>query len=621
MIPLFDESGSKLTSLKGEVSYFYEFKPKDLEAVDRESAWQEIERFEDMLTQTKGVVKVYSLGGRAYLNLFNQDDLGGVERAEVDFPLSKLCNCDKIHFYENYLTAGYEFIRVMSVKEFPDSLSLFETNSFPDYVIHLKRVEKIKAKERINLRRKLHFSSLYKAMRDIESEEAYKQSEELLGDITTDRRSLFEAEMFFIVRGRTKEELDQKSDAFKLDFEGKNGELIVEERGLSFFFKGLIPGVMPSFKRRLDPPSDYLSLLIPHHQDFLYSKGISFNARSGKEIKIDLFGDGSPNFNALITGGTGQGKSVLANKILKEEIARGTKALVIDLGNSFLKNTMFHEGSVKSLKFNPLHFKDPSYLKALVLSVVDEEFSKKQEGELFELITTLVSDNSNLSWSEFVEGLERRFSGIRFYFSEIEKYFTDDLEVLSDLTYCDFSSYPDSMKAPMIIYLLESFKNLHGRKIFLFDECWSLLEKNADYVAECFRTFRKYGASAVAISQNLDDFKESALGRVIIQNSFHKFLFRQPLSESEFVGTRARDISEQIFSVKGEYSEFLYINEQATKPVRYYPTALEYELFTSDKLDRDRFDHYMEELGRFLNFKEAMLNFVKIRYPTEVSYA
>src|SRR5690606_40132436 len=69
----------------------------------------------------------------------------------------------------------------------------------------------------------------------------------------------------------------------------------------------------------------------------------------------------------------------------------------------------------------------------------------------------------------------------------------------------------------LIIYLIEYFKHLEGEKIFIFDECWHLLLKNADYIAECFRTFRKHKASAVAISQNLDDFSESQLGRVIIQ--------------------------------------------------------------------------------------------------------
>src|SRR5690606_12953772 len=133
----------------------------------------------------------------------------------------------------------------------------------------------------------------------------------------------------------------------------------------------------------------------------------------------------------------------------------------------------------------------------------------------------------------------------------------------------------------LIIYLIEYFKHLEGEKIFIFDECWHLLLKNADYIAECFRTFRKYMASAVAISQNLDDFSESQLGRVIIQNTYYKFLFRQDLTVSEFIDSHAKSILDSVQSIKGVFSEFLLLTERIKKPVRFYPEPLEYQVMTS----------------------------------------
>src|SRR5690606_14129895 len=199
------------------------------------------------------------------------------------------------------------------------------------------------------------------------------------------------------------------------------------------------------------------------------------------------------------------------------------------------------------------------------------------------------------SFSDFLDALEKDFKGISYYFKEIEEYFTDEILPLNDLTYCDFTLYPESMKAPLIIYLIEYFKNLNGKKIFIFDECWHLLSKNADYIAECFRTFRKHGASAVAISQNLDDFSETQLGRVIIQNTFYKFLFRQSLKVSEFIDSHTKSLIDSVQSVKGQYSEFLLLTENQKKPLRFFPNPLEYELMTSAREDNKKFEAYMED--------------------------
>ena len=171
------------------------------------------------------------------------------------------------------------------------------------------------------------------------------------------------------------------------------------------------------------------------------------------------------------------------------------------------------------------------------------------------------------------------------------------------------------MKAPLIIYLIEYFKNLEGKKVFVFDECWHLLNKNADYIAECFRTFRKHHASAIAISQNLDDFSITQLGRVIIQNTHWKLLFRQSLSESEFIDYQSIELLESIYSKKGAYSEFLLLSEGIKKPIRYYPTHLEYELFNTNKEESIKFNTYLDENSKYLSFTECIKNYCKLKNP------
>ena len=306
---------------------------------------------------------------------------------------------------------------------------------------------------------------------------------------------------------------------------------------------------------------------------------------------------------------------MMANKLLWQELARGTKAMVLDLGNSFAKNAKFHDGAILSHTFNPYQFKNPRYLKEFVLATMGEKLVRREEGRLFEVIKTISENPDITNFKAFLSELEKSFTGIRYYFNEIEEFFTDESSPLNDFTYCDFTLYPEAIKAPLIIYLIEYFKHLEGEKVFIFDECWHLLLKNADYIAECFRTFRKHKASAIAISQNLDDFSESQLGRVIIQNTYFKFLFRQSLTTSEFIDTHTKSLLDSVQSIKGAYSEFLLLTETIKKPIRYYPTPLEYQVMTSAREDNQQFEEYLTNGGKFIPFDEAIRNFTQIKNP------
>lgn len=129
------------------------------------------------------------------------------------------------------------------------------------------------------------------------------------------------------------------------------------------------------------------------------------------------------------------------------------------------------------------------------------------------------------------------------------------------------------------------------------------------------QNFRKHKASAVAISQNLDDFSSTQLGRVIVQNTYFKFLFRQSLQPSEFIDNHTKDLLDSVQSIKGSYSEFLLITEMIKKPVRFYPNPLEYQVMTSAREDNQQFEAYLDAAGKFLPFSEAIKNFTEIKNP------
>lgn len=590
-------------SREGDRSSLEKIELIDLEAMNILDKIIHVHHKKNCLAVSDCITKVYYKNGELYINRFN-NETGVSDFSFIDSEKS-------IDVFEDFFMQDLNYFRLLSVKDFPPKISRRSNLVYGhEFVINYRPISNINAKRKLELSRRLHFSSLSKDMKDIESTNAYEECEELLEALSRDEVELFGVEMFYLVEASTKDSLDSKTRKLLELYKAQDGELHVESRALSYFIHNSFVGVMPKFKRMITTTTDYLNMLIPEHRDFLYDSGITFN----NDVRINLFDRGATNFNTLVTGASGQGKSMLVNKLVFEEISNGKKAIIVDLGNSYQNITKYLGGVTRSLNINPLVYRCPHYLKAFILSIMGKNLSKVENGKLFERISSALAEGIS-DWDDFISFVEEEFEGIRYYFSEVREYFTSQNSAESDLIYCDFSLYPESIKAPMLVYLLETFKRMNGQKLLVFDECWFLMDQCADYVMECFRTFRKHDASAVAISQSIDDFAENELGRVIIQNCFHKFVFKQQVKDSVFLNEGHKKALSNINSKKGEYSEFLYINDEACKPLRFYPTHLELELFRSDKSGREKFNYYMSEKGRFLDFNEAVNNYVTIKYP------
>lgn len=623
MIPLYSINQDKLISLSGDESSFFKITAPDLEQMSDDQKEQSYLNLEsDLKLGPFGkFFKVYYLNGETFLNASAKASLGDCGLRPESNPLEAFFGThlySNIEFHQTYLTLNGKYLRVISLTKAPQEVTpnfLQEmTEGTCSFVLHIKRMETIEAKKKLNLRRKIHFSGLFKSLKDIESENAYNESEGLLEDITKGETGLFKMECFFLIQGLSLTEIESRTTEVIERLRTIDAKGVVEGGALPVIYRSMIMGVPPLFHREIEVPSDYLSYLIPYHQDALMSKGASLTSIRGNEIKFDLFQRGAHNYNLLITGPSGQGKSMMANKLVYEQLNIGSKILCLDLGNSFRKNALYHDGTIFSEKFNPLEFRCPRYLKEFIVACMEEPLTRKDEGKLFDAIIRALEFNPQ-NFDELVDLLKKDIPEIHHYFAEMREFFTDEIREEANFTYCDFSLYPEAIKAPLIIYLIEYFKKLSGRKVFVIDECWHLLNKNADYIAESFRTFRKHNASAVAISQNLDDLSQSQLGRVIIQNTFFKFFFRQNLELDQFVDLDLSERVKALQSIKGEYSQFLIFSENTRKITCYHPTALEYELFTSDKEDMSHFEFYLEEGGKYLDFKKALINFTELKYP------
>jgi type IV secretory pathway VirB4 component len=140
-------------------------------------------------------------------------------------------------------------------------------------------------------------------------------------------------------------------------------------------------------------------------------------------------------------------------------------------------------------------------------------------------------------------------------------------------------------------------------KFLVLDECWKLLESGSGsvFIGEVFRTFRKYYASAIAISQNIDDFAKSSVSQAILPNSSIKWVLMQKGSDKkrlkEVLNLNDKEI-EHICSLKqerGQYSETFLMAEDKHIVARICPTPLEYWIATTDPRDTSKIESLRKE--------------------------
>ena len=616
IFPVFSSEQNKLTSLKGEVGYFFKVESIDMEMLrDKEAFYSDVQA-KLLSLESKEIYRFYELEGMTYLYTSNKKpNLEGMKLVSQNNPLEIFFEENthsSIDFYEDYFVSGERYGRILSVSEFPELAKANELNQFGNFVLSFRKIDPVKSVGKLKFKRRIHFSGLFQGIRNIESEESFKEADTLLEKITKWQDALFEVEVFFILKASNKTLLDEKTESLIKKAKVKGLLLRTESLALTYFFANAVVGVVPTFKRKHLVPASFLKCLIPFSGERFMDKGMSFLSKSGKKLQFTLFNPASINFNALFTGETGQGKSMLVNKVLREEVQNGAGAVILDSKGSYLKNVRFQGGKCIEGRINPLSFPDPIFLKEFILAHIPNGMDQKDQGKMIVKIKEELPSIS--SFKGLIDRLSFSFSDLNFYFEESWDHFSCEDFVLNPISYLDFEKFPEKLKTPLIIYLMESFKRLKGKKIIVMDECWELLINHARFVEKNFRELRKLDGSAIAIGQNLNDFTSTALGKVVAQNTFYKFFLKQNLSPSEFVDSHQVKQIAELKTIKRVYSEAFLISESFEKVMRFNPTPLEYELFTTAGEDQPLYEGYMEEAGRFLPFTKAMENFVKIKH-------
>ena len=135
------------------------------------------------------------------------------------------------------------------------------------------------------------------------------------------------------------------------------------------------------------------------------------------------------------------------------------------------------------------------------------------------------------------------------------------------------------------------------KKTLILDELWALIGASsnpqaAEFVLECFKTYRAFGAAIIGATQDLNDFfalENGKFGRAILNNSRTKILL--PLEEEEAV--RVKEVmglsdEEMLQIIRNRRGEGLLCAGHNHIAVAFQSTCLEYDMITTSRQDLER---------------------------------
>lgn len=513
--------------------------------------------------------------------------------------------------------------------------------------------------ESLQTQRRLAFSMARgkrSGVSDIESEAKFQDLETLLSEMIAAGEKVFRVSLNVVLRADSHELLDAQVSQTLSKIRELSGAEAMEESLAAFdIFSALaIPNARSQerIKRmKTSTLADFLPIFGPWQGHDRPS--VLLRSRLGSLIPFDPFASAFSNYNHIVSGGSGTGKSYFTNILLLQMLKENPKVFIVDIGGSYKKMSdhlagqYIALGTDSGLSINPFDLSPGvtapdshkiKFLLGLVESMTkevgDERLPRLDRAEIEEAIVKVYESGRTPCLSLLREILlENQSIEIRRYGRILTPWcgdtpygrFVDRPTTVSlqrrvvsfDLK--GMESYPDLQAVCLMIITdfvwREVSRDRAEKKFLIFDECWRLLESEAgsSFIGEVYRTFRKYNASCIGISQNIDDFAKSKVSTAILSNSAIKWILTQRGADQE----RLREVLQlnpnemalvaSLRQERGLFSEALLIAGESRTVVAVGATPFEYWIATTDARDLAKF----EELTRSRGTDYSMENILR----------
>jgi conjugal transfer ATP-binding protein TraC len=558
----------------------------------------------------------------------------------------QLAFADIISEYDSLFYDG-QYHRCITLKTLPEFtqaslISHFATLDFP-YVLatHVRVPEQSEELARLHRsRRTAHSMSqpTHGDLSDMESESRLNSTEEVIAELINTDQKIFYFQLTVLLTCDDKEQLEAQTKAVLHRIRELNGAEGLAETTAAFkVWKTLLPLGTLGLVRPKRIKTDNLADFIPIYQHFSGATSARpiclLKGTQGNLVKYDPFDSLLPNYNALITGSSGSGKSFVNNIVMLQMLAHKPHTFIIDIGGSYRKICELVGGQYVDISpalpnqtpFNPFQLPagqtEPSsnkikFLLALlenILSDVDRPFLTKLNKSNLEraIVEVYARSRGVVTLSDFAAYLQQstdpdfvRFSQMLYPWLRDRPYgklldTTTSISLENPFVVFDLkglSAYPDLQSAMILIitdFLVTHIDQGKSQPTQIYiDECWELLKRPASlHLFEHFvRTLRKSRAGITFITQGLEEILNSPIASAILSNTATKIILQQRgdldlVAKTLRLNHREAELVSSLSQIKGCYSEAFLVHNDVHTVLRIEPTALEYWVATSDPKD------------------------------------
>ena len=481
---------------------------------------------------------------------------------------------------------GRTYHRVVTLKGLPEVSSpalaaVLRTLPFQSQLMASIHVpNQIKEIESLQTQRRVAYSMAFgkkSGVSDLESNAKFGDLETLLEQMIAQGEKVFHVSFAVVLRAKNLETLESQVAQTLAALREMNGAEGLEESLAAFeiFQQMSVPNCRGKERMRRMKTSNLADMLpvFGPWRGHTAKPRILLKNRMGGLLALDPFDASLTNANQVVSGGSGAGKSFLTNLLLLQMLKENPRVFFVDIGGSYQKLCENLGGQYVPLQLNDTISINPfdlaageeiptgqkiKFLVGLVELMTKEDEQERlprlERSEIEEAIRKVYTTKQKPTLSHLRDVLKEHedeqvrrlgrilnsWCGDTPFGKLIDKPTSIGLGaniVAFDLK--GMESYPDLQAVALYIITdlvwREVQKDRSTMKFLVFDECWKLLKSSAGlaFIEEVFRTFRKYYASAIAISQDIDDFAKSKIAGAILPNCALKWILIQQQSDKE----------------------------------------------------------------------------------------
>ncbi|MDO9183776.1 MAG: TraC family protein, partial [Bacteriovorax sp.] len=405
---------------------------------------------------------------------FNEEDhdksiLDNADWLATQSPREQLVFGDLLLGFEQF-TLDSHYHRVITLKTLPEITFAGQLCNFLRMPFHYDLILSLEvpsqAEEMAKLQQKRKVAHSLAAthggkVSDLESESKLSSTEELIRDLLNTGQRIYVAQMTLILRAPANTEGNktlnrQVRDVLSRFRSLQGAEGLEETVGAWKITKGNLPAAPLKLERGKKIKTNNLADFLPVYGPRLGDKDpvVLFRNRLNGLVSFNPFDPSLPNYNALVTGSSGAGKSFLNNCILLQEFARNLRVFIIDIGGSYKKLTESLGGQYLEInlsdkyKLNPFDITDPT-----------QEPSNQKIKSLLAIIESMIAEDDNSKMPKLDRALLER-AIIELYKSRRPK---GEIPTLTDLAKYLSAFEEDSMKAISKMLYLWTGERPYGR--------------------------------------------------------------------------------------------------------------------------------------------------------------